>query len=279
MLAEPGGRERKEAGKSMRTVRHVMDWLQGAGQPASSVDGLLAGSADAELKGVAVAFNASLAVLEKAAAAGANLLVVHEGICYSHDDRAEWSAGSRSAGLKRQWIRQAGLAVYRSHDGPHRRNPDWITEGLVSSLGWGDAVEQVMPAAAIVRLPEPSTARSVAEHIKRKLNVPWLRGIGGLDYRCSRIGIAVGYRGGGSVAVPLYEESGVDLVVAGEGPEWETPEYVRDSLHRGNRRSLLLLGHAASEEPGMRLLAERLQAAVPEIPVHFIEDAYSFTVL
>ena len=87
---------------------------------------------------------------------------------------------------------------------------------------------------------------------------------------CKRIGVLVGYRGGGEQVIPLFENEGFDLVIYGEGPEWETPEYVRDAVRQGKKKGLLVLGHAESEMPGMRFLARELQDKFPGIPVHFL---------
>jgi len=46
-----------------------------------------------------------------------------------------------------------------------------------------------------------------------------LRVTGDLSASCTRIGILVGYRGGGQNAIPLFEGEGVDVAITGEGPE------------------------------------------------------------
>lgn len=51
---------------------------------------------------------------------------------------------------------------------------------------------------------------------------------------------------------------------------WEAPEYVWDAAAQGLPRTLFLLGHAASEEPGMKYVSELIKRQFPEIPVHFI---------
>ena len=94
-----------------------------------------------------------------------------------------------------------------------------------------------------------------------------------------RSGLLAGYRGNGATAIPLFEQEQLDLIIAGEGPEWETPEYVKDAVHQGKRRALILLGHAESEEPGMEALAEQMRAEFPSIPVHFIPAVRTFEVL
>ncbi|MMZ65710.1 hypothetical protein D1872_281350 [compost metagenome] len=65
----------------------------------------------------------------------------------------------------------------------------------------------------------------------------------------------------------------------GEGPEWETPEYVGDSIAQGMGKVLFLLGHAVSEGPGMEAIARGLQDDFPDVPVHYIPSCYSIQVL
>ena len=42
------------------------------------------------------------------------------------------------------------------------------------------------------------------------------------------------------------------MLVAGETREWETVEFTRDAVAAGKRKALILLGHANSEEAGMK---------------------------
>jgi len=88
-----------------------------------------------------------------------------------------------------------------------------------------------------------------------------------------------GYRGGGTHAIPLIEKHRLDLVLCGEGPEWETPEYVRDAVRQVRSKALITLGHAESEAAGMKLLADRLQARYPGLPVRYIAEEPIFRIL
>jgi putative NIF3 family GTP cyclohydrolase 1 type 2 len=57
----------------------------------------------------------------------------------------------------------------------------------------------------------------------------------------------------------------VDVIVAGEVREWETVEYVRDTVDLGGKKSLILVGRVVSEDPGMKMCAQWLKAIVPEV--------------
>jgi hypothetical protein len=62
----------------------------------------------------------------------------------------------------------------------------------------------------------------------------------------------------------------VDAILAGEVREWETVEYVRDTVDLGGKKSLVLVGRVVSEDPGMKVCAEWLKSVVPEVPTTWV---------
>ncbi|MFD1177876.1 Nif3-like dinuclear metal center hexameric protein [Paenibacillus puldeungensis] len=261
------------------TVRDVVGSLLISDKPLiDSVDQLLIGCYDEEVRGIATTFAATCEVIEKASNLGVNLLISHEGIYYSHQNNPEWLAADPVCSRKRQIIEQTGIAIYRDHDHCHRQTPDIIMAGLLEALDWENAVAEMLSTSAIVQVA-PIKLQQLAAYIKTKLGLHYVRVTGQLSDCCSHIGILVGYRGGGSLAIPLLRDKGVDVIIAGEGPEWETPEYVRDAVHQGGHQALITLGHAESEQPGMQYLAKQLQKQYPQIPVHFLPVDPLFHVL
>ncbi|AIQ53986.1 Nif3-like dinuclear metal center hexameric protein [Paenibacillus sp. FSL R7-0331] len=263
----------------MITFSTVIDWLtDGIPVPEQTVDRLETGIPETEVRGIVTAFTASQYVIEQAAALGANLVISHEGIYYSHHDQRDWLGQDPVYRQKSALIAGTETGIYRFHDYIHRYTPDGITEGLIAELGWLEYVEEHRPAVSVLTLP-PAPLREIAEYVKRKLQISYVRAAGDLSGSCSRIGILAGYRGGGQLVIPLYGEEGLDLIIAGEGPEWETPEYVRDALQQGRSKALIMLGHAESEAPGMKQLAERLAAQFPAVPVRYIPERPVFEVI
>ncbi|WP_342566485.1 Nif3-like dinuclear metal center hexameric protein [Paenibacillus sp. FSL R7-0345] len=261
------------------TFGTVIDWLTaGIPVPEQTVDRLETGAPETEVRGIVTAFTASQYVIEQAAVLGANLILSHEGIYYSHQDQRERLCRDPVYLQKSALLAGSETGIYRLHDYVHRYTPDGITEGLIAALGWQEYVAEHRPAVSILTLP-PAALREIAEHVKRRLQLSNVRAAGDVSGTCSKIGILVGYRGGGQLAIPLYGEEGLDLIIAGEGPEWETPEYVRDAVQQGRSKALIMLGHAESEAPGMRLLAERLAAQFPAVPVHYIPERPVFEVI
>ncbi len=260
------------------TIQTVIDQLEeSVPKTEPTVDGLLFGDPDAPVRGIVTTFLATHRVLRQAIALRANLVISHEGIFYSHrpSDMPEPDSVFRE---KRRWIEASGLAVYRCHDALHRRRPDLIARGLIRSLGWEAYVEKELPAATILAVPR-RPLKQLLPYLKSKLQLPFLRVTGDLSASCTRIGILVGYRGGGQNAIPLFEGESVDVAITGEGPEWETPEYVRDALAQGKKRALIALGHGESEQPGMKYLAAILRERFPGLAVHFIPERSVFQIL
>ena len=71
----------------------------------------------------------------------------------------------------------------------------------------------------------------------------------------------------------------VDIVVVGEINEWETSEYARDAARQKKSKALIILGHANSEEPGMKYLAEWLRPMVPSIKITFVPAGDPFQLM
>jgi putative NIF3 family GTP cyclohydrolase 1 type 2 len=252
------------------TVKDVIDKLmEPVNHIQNTVDTLKAGDPAAEVKGIATAFMATHKVIEQTIALGANLLITHEGIYFSHQDHTESLEKDPVYNEKSRLIMESGLAIYRFHDYWHRYNPDGIMAGLIQALGWQSHILENQPAATILSIP-PMTVGEISDYLKGRLGIQYLRFAGDLSMKCTRIGLLAGYRGGGSLCIPLYEQEKLDLIIYGEGPEWETPEYVRDANDQGKQRNMIVLGHAESEEPGMCYLAQSLQKMFPSIPTYFI---------
>ena len=76
--------------------------------------------------------------------------------------------------------------------------------------------------------------------------------------------------------VSIAEKFTPDLLIVGELQEWETAEYIRDAGLLGSNISLIVLGHAESEEPGMEWMAEWLQPKLPGLKITHIASKNPF---
>ncbi|MGD0094630.1 MAG: Nif3-like dinuclear metal center hexameric protein [Planctomycetota bacterium] len=252
------------------TARQVVERIKQQVQcpwSGDTVDTFKAGNPDAAVTGIATTFLASLDVLQRAAASGHNFVITHEPTFYNHRDQIlSHLEGDKLLAEKQAFIEKHGLVVWRFHDHWHRRQPDGITQGVARKLGWEKYLQP--GAGAVFALPE-TTLRSLAGELKAKLRATVVRVVGQPQMKVRRVGMLPGASGAAG-QIALLQRDDVDVVLAGETPEWETVEYVRDAATAGKTKALILLGHANSEEPGMANCAEWLKSFIPEVPVAFV---------
>jgi putative NIF3 family GTP cyclohydrolase 1 type 2 len=74
----------------------------------------------------------------------------------------------------------------------------------------------------------------------------------------------------------LLARTDVDVLIVGETREWELVEYAQDAIAAGKKKALILLGHVASEQAGMKYCAEWLKSFIAEVPIEFIPAAEPF---
>ncbi|MBU5351376.1 Nif3-like dinuclear metal center hexameric protein [Paenibacillus barcinonensis] len=265
--------------KEIQVQDVILHLTQDIALPENTVDQLITGSADQVITGIVVTFMPTQHVIEQAIQQGANLIIAHESPFYNHHSATDWLATDPVYTYKRNMIDQAGIAIFRCHDIIHRYNPDGITEGLIFDLGWNTYVSQRTSETDVVTFPEETTVGAVAQQLKEHLGLEYVRITGRPETVCRRAAVLVGFRGNGHVTIPLVQKEHIDLIIAGEGFEWETPEYIRDAMQQGTSKALIMVGHAESEAPGMKLLADRLAAAFPAVEVSFVKERPVFEVI
>jgi putative NIF3 family GTP cyclohydrolase 1 type 2 len=222
------------------------------------------GNPDTPVRGVATTFMASREVLQKAVDAGANFLITHEPSFYNHRDETDWLERDPVYLAKKDFLESHGLVLWRFHDGWHRMRPDGIQTGEAKLLGWEPF--RLEGEERLYRLPEQSVAE-MAGLCKKKIGVAQVRVAGDPAMPCRVVGLLPGSPGGRAQIETLMRPE-VDVIVCGESAEWETCEYVRDAAAAGQRKALIILGHANSEEAGVAYFADWLRERLPEqIPV------------
>jgi putative NIF3 family GTP cyclohydrolase 1 type 2 len=158
------------------------------------------------------------------------------------------------------------LIVWRFHDHIHGTEPDGIYEGMINQLGW--KTYQIDPKNPVFQLP-PTTVEGLARALKNLYKTTSIRVVGNPAMECSTVGLVVGAPGS-LPQINMLQRNDVEVLVGGETHEWETVEYVRDAVSAGKKKALILIGHANSEEAGMKYCAEWLKNFVTEVPIEFI---------
>jgi putative NIF3 family GTP cyclohydrolase 1 type 2 len=259
------------------TARQVIERIQehtGLIWSEQTVDTFKAGDADAPVTGIAVTMMATLDVLQRAAAAGHNLIISHEPIFYNHYDEtaALEQQNDPVYATKKAFIEEHGLIVWRFHDYWHQRQPDGVRVGMVKALGWQD-VPQPIPNTTFV-IPETSV-EALAKQIKDRLGIRTLRVVGDPYLRVTKAALAPGFPGF-EPQRDLLARDDVEVLVMGEAHEWETILYGADAVAADMKKALIILGHIPSEQAGMVECAEWLSTFVSEVPVAFIAAAEPF---
>ena len=258
------------------TIQQAIDTIiasvPGAPFP-DTVDTVKAGDTSQELTGIVVTFLATCDVIEQATRLGANLIVTHEPTFYNHRDETMWLKDHPLYAAKRQLIEEKNLVIWRFHDYLHSIPPDSTVIGLIRELQWEPSESAENPFICSIK---PMTLREVGQWVKGQLGLQTLRIVGDLSSPCQRIAILPG-------APPSEWQMGslleADALITGEINEWETNEYVGDANQMGFKKGLIVIGHAASEEPGMRLIIPWLEERLPGIPIHFVPIGSPFQYL
>lgn len=256
------------------TVGSIMDiiYKEIPGAPFSqTVDTLKSGSAEQQVTGIVTTMFATVDIIRQAVALKSNFIIAHEPTFYNHADELEWAGKNDVTQKKLALLNENKIAVWRLHDYLHSFRPDSVRYGVVKNMGW----EKYDPQSnGLINIPSTNLAQLVAD-FKSKLKIKHLRVIGELKQTCTKIAILPGAPGGQS-QMRAAESLQPDVIVCGELREWETAEYIRDAEALGKKISLILLGHAVSEEPGMEWLAGWLPGKVPGVPVKHIPTADPF---
>jgi putative NIF3 family GTP cyclohydrolase 1 type 2 len=242
---------------------------------SSTVDTLKAGNRDIEVTGIVTTMFATIEVIRKTIALGANFIIAHEPTFYNHQDETTWLANDEVYRYKADLLKQHNIAVWRNHDYIHSLNPDGVRMGLLKQLGWSAYYN---PTAANVMMLPATSLGSLIAHVKQKLLISKVRYIGNPDQSCQKILLMPGASGGTRQIQAMSKEK-PDVLICGEIQEWETAEYVRDAQARGQNLSLIVLGHIASEEPGSEFMACWLKEKVPGIKVTHILSNNSLSFL
>lgn len=257
------------------TIQDAIDAIIAAvpGAPfPKTVDTVTLGDTAQQITGIVMTFLATCEVIEEALKRGANLIISHETIFYNHIDETAWLREKAVYQAKRRLIDENHLVVWRFHDYLHAMQPDVTAVGLVRDLEW-DAYHR-LERPFYCRIP-PMTLQELACYIRAKLGLEHVRAIGDLGLVCQGVSLLPGFMGR-ERQIEVLGQPEVDVLICGEIHEWETGEYVRDTVHLGHRKALIVIGHAASEESGMRRIIPWLHEQVPGIPIDFVSTGSLF---
>ncbi|MBA4056965.1 MAG: NGG1p interacting factor NIF3 [Marivirga sp.] len=261
--------------QSKLTIQQVIDLIlkEIPGEPFNqTVDTIKSGDGKQPVTGIVTTMFATIEVIKQAAALGANFIIAHEPTFYNHQDETTWLENDPVFQFKRDLLKKHNIVVWRFHDYWHTHRPDGVLMGVLTKLGWQDLYNPENPR---IVTHSSITLGELVDHAKKSMGIRQVRIIGNKSQVCKRIALSPGAAGGRS-QIQLLQKEKPDVLLVGEVSEWETAEYVRDAQAAGTTLSLIVLGHAESEEPGMEWLQPWLQPKVGNIKVNHIPSHNPF---
>ncbi len=271
--ADPAGARQGEI--KAYTVQDILDIIlkEIPGAPFNkTVDTLKSGDKDQPVTGIVSTMFATVPVIRETIRRKANFIITHEPTFYNHLDELNWVKEKNNTLLEKQaLLEKHRIAVWRFHDYWHAHIPDGVSYGVARKIGW----EKYFTGEDLLVVPETSL-KDMARQVKQKLKIRQVRVIGDLSQSCRRVLLLPG-ASGGQAQIGGALKHAPDVLIVGEINEWETAEYIRDSIAFGKKIALIVLGHAVSEEPGMEWLTEWLQPKIKEVSITHIPALDPFT--
>ena len=255
--------------KAIELNRYLNSQIKDLGE--KTVDRVIYGDPDAEIKGIAVAWMPYRKTIQDAKSLGANLLVVHEPTFYDHRDLDGNMADIPETEAKKKIIDESGITIIRCHD-------VWDAFPEIGiPYAWGNFLELGEPVKSIrfynlYEIPE-QPAVAFAQKVAAKtatLGQPSVGFYGNPDRTVKTVGL-----GTGCISNPFkIYELGADLAISVDDVvrAWVAGEWCQDT---GN--PLLVVNHCVSEDPGMATLAGYLKETLPDIPVTHIRQKCTYT--
>ncbi len=258
------------------TARMVADRIvaklaaQGVDWQRSNADGFVLGDPDAPVRGVAVTFEPTLEVLQRAAERDLNLVISHEAAAWYGFDSLGLMRDDVVTRTKARFAREHGMAVWRIHDHLHRMQPEPVFTELMNVLGFAP---HLGPATDFAHIAVPErTLYELAEEMGVRLGTSNISVVGDPEMLVRSIGIGAHTL---PTALPALRAS--DVVILGETAEFDTFEYVRDANELGIRKAVIRIAHERLEEWGMAAFARLVRSLLPESRVEWLPNGDPFT--
>jgi putative NIF3 family GTP cyclohydrolase 1 type 2 len=241
--------------------------------PLADDEGFRFGRTDTEVSGMQVCWKPTVDAIEHAAACGCNLIVTHEELnfppAYAGADFETGLCGATARRVKS--LARHHITVFRAHSSLDRfcvLDAFAQTLGLANPRMGGDDYAQ-----RVYDIP-PVPFRELCGRVSRCMDLPALRVRGDPDKEIRRVGLPWGGVGISANAnfVQDFIRLSADALIGGECEE------LPFLAARDAGVCYIETGHAASENPGLRFAAQRLEAHFG-IPVAFYACGQPWTLL
>ncbi len=255
----------RDIDRHMREIGTYVDW-------AETCDTFKAGDASTPVEGIAVSWMSTIANLREAHARGCNLFITHEPTFCSHMDDEMTYDGDTCMQVKRAFLNETGMVVYRCHDAWDRFPGEGILDSWASFLGLTGEPIHTGTFSKVVPIKEQRVV-DLAHEIGRR--VRWLGQqavltVGDQNKMVSKVAI-----GTGAITNPReFHRMGADVGIVTEIIWWRDARWALDM-----EMPLIVVDHTVSEEPGMINLAGYLRRQFPGVKVEYVPTNCPFRVV
>jgi len=252
--------------------RHFLeqaDWVD----PEKTVDRVIIGDPDKEVRRVLVTWIASFEAVRVAVGRSSDMLMTHEPTFWVHANELANIEDSDIARDKRGFIEQNGLVILRNHDVWDRMPQVGIPWAWARFLGLGD--EPVAQGAAGYQHRydiEPTTLDELAAHVAERtatLGEPAVQVVGDGDRPVVKVGIGTGC----CARIPEFQAMGCDVAVVCDDGSC----YWRDIQRAADQGfPVIRVNHGTSEEPGMATLTAYVNEHLPGVEAEHLPHGSCF---
>ena len=126
------------------TIKQVIDLILTTipGAPfKETVDTIKSGDEGQEVKGIVTTMFATVDVIQRTAALGANFIIAHEPTFYNHRDETTWLDNDQVFQFKNDLLKKHGIVVWRFHDYWHSHRPDGVLMGVLTKLALAELLQ------------------------------------------------------------------------------------------------------------------------------------------
>ncbi len=274
-------------------IREIIDRIVAYHPPFSrdrTTDVVKYGDPEQECTGVVVTCFASADVIREATRLGANFIVVHEPLFWSHEEDVDSITRSQVYLSKKALLDAGNICVWRDHDHMHgegwgrdRKNLDGMFDGIMRELGWEPYLVESPLKPLIYQIPE-TDATELGLFLKEKAGLKGIRIVGDKHAKVSKVFICehIGSMDRNAAEKLLRTEmEHFDALIPLEIIDWTLCAFVRDCCQLGKPKVIYNMGHFNTEELGMRYFAKVLPGLLDNaVSVTFVQsgDAYDFIV-
>lgn len=257
---------------------------------ATSRDKVLFGNVNQACSGIVTTCWASIDVIRKAEASGANLIICHEALFWNHGDKTNWLNSSQNLTYfkKIELLKKYNMVVWRDHDYVHSGIPmpdgtfiDGIFYGFAKELGWEKYIIPDDDSLIAFRLPSPSTSDNIAHLLVDRFHLQGARIIGSPNSVVQKIDIPSHIFGNANTQIIKADQNKFDLFITLELIDYTLSEYIKDSSELYLNKTIIAIGHFNVEEAGMKYMSSYITSVIGnEIPCRFIQsgDLYNYIV-